>query len=426
MFFPEKRLFFQERSSLFDFAFDANEQSRLFYSRRIGLQDGRAVRIYGGARLVGRIGDWDLGFLDMQTGPLGAIPSANFGVLRVRRRIFNAYSTIGAIVTSKIGADGSYNEAYGLDLTVRPFGDDFIYAKWAQTFKNGARNDPLSLDPSRIFVSWQRLVTKGLGYAFTYSRAGADYDPEMGFEMRQNFSKYLVYLTYGWMPGERSAFFNHYASVCAYAFRRNVDGSMESAFVFPAWNVFMKSGLWFYAGPTASYENVTEAFSLAEGVTVPRGVYRFLGLSGVLQLPPGRPFGAKIETEAGRFYDGRRISLSVAPSWHVSAGLELGGFLQVNRVDFPSRGRRFDGQVASLRLLSMLDTKFSASAFIQFNSAAHGVMSNFRLRYNPREGVDLYLVYNEGLNTDREREIPELPRSGGRTVMLKCAYTFNI
>ncbi|GAH52410.1 unnamed protein product, partial [marine sediment metagenome] len=49
-----------------------------------------------------------------------------------------------------------------------------------------------------------------------------------------------------------------------------------------------------------------------------------------------------------------------------------------------------------------------------------------RYRYNPREGNDFYIVYDEGLNTDREREIPVLPRASNRTIMLKYSYTFNI
>jgi hypothetical protein len=43
-------------------------RSRLFYSRRIGIdEDDNPVRILGGARVVGRIGSWDIGALDMQT-----------------------------------------------------------------------------------------------------------------------------------------------------------------------------------------------------------------------------------------------------------------------------------------------------------------------------------------------------------------------
>lgn len=65
LFFPEKRTFFQERSSVF--AFDFEPGSSLFYSRRIGLNKGAQVPIYGGVRITGMIGKWDLGLLDMQT-----------------------------------------------------------------------------------------------------------------------------------------------------------------------------------------------------------------------------------------------------------------------------------------------------------------------------------------------------------------------
>ena len=71
LYFPEKRMFFLERASIFDFPLGGN--SNLFYSRRIGLSDDdepEQVRIYGGARITGRIKKWNVGFLDMQTAPL--------------------------------------------------------------------------------------------------------------------------------------------------------------------------------------------------------------------------------------------------------------------------------------------------------------------------------------------------------------------
>ena len=42
-----------------------------------------------------------------------------------------------------------------------------------------------------------------------------------------------------------------------------------------------------------------------------------------------------------------------------------------------------------------------------------------------REGNDLYLVYDEGFNTDRFREVPYRPYSNNRTLLLKYSYTFN-
>lgn len=54
------------------------------------------------------------------------------------------------------------------------------------------------------------------------------------------------------------------------------------------------------------------------------------------------------------------------------------------------------------------------------------VVANVRFRLNPREGNDLYIVYDEGLHTDIHRLTPGLPHSVGRTVLLKYTYTFRL
>jgi hypothetical protein len=76
-------------------------------------------------------------------------------------------------------------------------------------------------------------------------------------------------------------------------------------------------------------------------------------------------------------------------------------------------------------MLAMLSVKYSLTALIQYNSAADKAIANIRFRYNPHEGNDLYLVYDEGINTDRDNADPLLPWSDSRTVMLKYSYTFN-
>jgi hypothetical protein len=51
--------------------------------------------------------------------------------------------------------------------------------------------------------------------------------------------------------------------------------------------------------------------------------------------------------------------------------------------------------------------------------------ANFRLRYNWKDGNDLYLVYNETLNKDG-KENPEIPFSDYRAFMVKYIYTFHL
>jgi len=425
LFFPEKRLFFQERSSNFDFNFETSEPNRLFYSRRIGIHEGKLVRIYGGARLVGRVGPWDLGFLSMQTAQTEDLPSENFGVFRIRRQVFNPYSYIGVISTTRIGMDGAYNIAYGLDGIIRVFGDDYLTFKWAQTFETGQENNPLSLDPARIRFNWLRRTIKGFGYGFSYSRAGAAYNPGLGFEMRENYSRLATGLFYGWIPGEKSPLFSHQVSLSSHLFLRNADGEIESASIWTGWQFRTKSG---WEGEISSrffYENVSETFSLADDAEVPEGRYSYYGLNCELSTTSGKPIYTQAILDVGSFYDGWRTSLGLTPRWNVFSDLEMSGTYQFNRVTFPDRDQRFTAHIARLRALYMLSTELSFTAFIQYNSAIDAVIANIRLRYNPREGIDLYLVYNEGFNTNRYRQDPTLPFTSNRTVMLKYTYTFS-
>jgi hypothetical protein len=51
---------------------------------------------------------------------------------------------------------------------------------------------------------------------------------------------------------------------------------------------------------------------------------------------------------------------------------------------------------------------------------------NFRFRYNPSEGADLFLVLNESLNSDRYSLTPRPPLSQTRTILVKYARTFTL
>ncbi len=423
LFFPEKRLFFQERASVFDFRMGSTDS--LFYSRRIGLNDGRAVPIYGGGRLVGRIGSWDVGILDMQTAPSEDLPSENFGVLRLRRRVFNANSYLGGMLTSRLGSDGSSNVAYGLDGIIRLRGEDYLTFDWAQTFKDGAANRPLSFDPTRLGLMYERRTQKGFAFRAGALREGRDFDPGMGFVLRPNISRLSGALLYGWFPGAGSALYSHGLSLEGAAVWENDRALWESVEIGPSWRFATKSGWGGTFGPMAYFEDVPEAFELSNAAEIPAGRYAFAGLKGIFQSPQGRLLSGMLTVEAGSFYDGWRASVGIMPLCNLVSDLEVGGLLQYNRVSFPGRGQSFLAPVGQLRVLATMSTAVSILGLVQYNGDDDSVTANLRFRYNPREGTDIYLVYNEGLNTDRLARVPVPPVSAGRALLLKLNYTFD-
>ncbi|MEX0945670.1 MAG: DUF5916 domain-containing protein [Balneolaceae bacterium] len=425
LFFPEKRKFFQERASLFNVSFGG--PNRLFYSRRIGITNGEEVRLLGGARLVGRIGGWDLGFINMQTARRGTdIPSENFGVLRLRRRVFNSYSYIGTMVTSRIGEDGSYNYALGGDGIIRLFENNYLTANIARTFENGEEDGITFLDATRIHLGWETRDIDGFGYNFSFSRSGSDYNPELGFEVRENYTRFGNSISYGWFTSsENSPFINHQVLLNGSIFLSNIDGTTESADFGPRWNAFWKSGGQINAGPSLFYENLTESFELFKDVVIPPGSYQFYGFEGIYSTAEASLFTLRTNLEAGQFFDGYRFSNSYNITWSVTPKFKIDPFYELNRVVFPKRDDAFTAHVGRLRLRYYFNNELSISTFVQYSNASESLISNFRLRYNPKEGNDLYIVYNEGMNTDRYSYTPVRPLSATRTILVKYTYTFH-
>ncbi len=423
LFFPEKRLFFLERPGIFDFSFGGYDQ--LFYSRRIGLYEEQKVRIYGGARLVGRVGGWDVGFLDMQTAPVEDLSTENFGVFRLRRRVFNPFSYLGGMVTSRLGKDGAYNVAYGFDGTFRLKGEHYLLFNWAQTFTDGLSNRLAKLESARFRIGWERRTIEGLGFRLSYSRAGEDYDPGMGFQMREDFTEFGHRVLYGWLPGEKSFLQSHNVFLSGFLVLRNVDNTLESAEFGPGWEFSTKSGIYGNVAFLGYRESLREPFELSDDIEIPVGEYSFYGVRGMLMTPQGRTLSSTFMLDAGSFYDGKRVTASAMPIWAISRDLMFSGLYQFNRVTFPTRDETWTAHILRARILATLSLKLSVSTFVQYNSADDTVVANLRVRFNPREGNDLYIVFNEDFNTDRRKEIPFLPPYGSRALMVKYSYTFN-
>jgi len=429
LYFPEKRTFFQERSSIFNYAFEG--RNNLFYSRKVGLYKGEQVPIIGGVRLTGMAGKWDLGFLDMQTlafnsadTSIESLPYENFGILRIRRQVINDNSYLGGIITSKLGMDGSYNTAYGIDGIFRIMKNDYLNIKLSQVIKDGGANNLASLDPSRIYVDWKRFSMKGLGYNFTYSRSGKDFDPGIGFQQRKDYSYYSGSVQYGWLPGISSPLISTQLEINEEIYVNNPSGTIESGTTGLQQNFNFKSGFNGMVGIEHSYENVDREFSLSRDVSVIAGEYRFTQAVAHLHSSASRRFLMNVDAYAGGYYDGNLLRIGLEPEWNIGSSVQLGFAYEYNRAVFSDRDKDFTGNIARLKSLVMFSTKFSLSAFIQYNSVENGVSSNIRLRYNPKEGNDLYIVINEGRNTYRDIENPRLPVFNSRSVLLKYTYTF--
>ena len=425
LFFDEKRPFFQERAGIFSFETGA-DRGTLFYSRRIGLADGEPLRLLGGARLVGRIGGWDLGLIEMQTGDREGLASENFGVLRLRRRVLNTNSFVGGMVTSRMGG-GLHNVTYGLDGQLRVAGDEYVTLKWLQTFQGGdARRDaaPTGVDAGRVVVDWTRRRLAGFSYQHALVWSGAGYDPSVGFESRTDFTRGQSDWNYQWFSGETTAFRKVWLGLQSGVWVRNADRRVDSEQVKPFLTLETNPGASLTLSASHTYEDVPEAFELSEDADIPAGSYRATEGAVEFRAPRGWMIRPNVTATAGQFFDGSRTGLKTDLNWAVNQHLELVSGWEWNRIRFDERGQAFDAHLVRLQARGALDVHFSIDAFAQYNSLTDVVSTNARLRYNFREGQDLWFVWNEGLNLRRDvLGVPRLTFSEARTLTMKYTHT---
>lgn len=423
LFFPEKRQFFLERASIFDFR--TGGQSRLFFSRRIGLTAaGDPVPIYGGVRLVGRMESWDVGLLDMQTQSLDSLPSENFGALRMRKRVFNQNSYIGGLFTSRLDTEGHANLAYGIDGVVQVSGDDYLTLQWAQSFDNDKSDGHTDgFKSGRLAVELNKRRRQGFGYTVGTILSGPDYNPGIGFVDRNDFKFGSAAFSNTWLR-PTGPFIWHKAEIAGNTYLDNSDGAVLSSEVGGSWT-FSARGL-DSGGLTLkkAYERLKEDFALAGDAVIPVGSYDFWRLSGNYTMSVDKKVRTGLAAETGTFYDGWLHTLTLTPSWYLSRYIQFDLEYAYNYGTFKDRGQELNFHLARLRVGTALNREISTNALIQYNGAGDLFSMNVRFRWNFREGQDLWIVYNSGLNTRRFDSTPVLPAVEARAFLLKYTHTF--
>lgn len=431
VFFPERRLFFQEQAGLFEFNLGGSAQ--LFYSRRIGINDGQLSPILGGVRITGKLHPTlDLGVLNMQTARSTLddgqkVASENFSILRLRQRVFNPRSFIGTMFTSRISADRQ-NFAVGTDGLINIKGDQYLFFGLANTFgQTQNQSTQLRLDASRAFASWELRRTDRWFYNLKYSYSGQNFQPEAGFVDRSNVHNIQTALRYGRFAKERKGVFQYqsYTALLSDIYFNARTGRLESLELGSGWRGNTFKGLRWFAHLAINNEYLVDSLDLGNGLVFQPGDYHFPSLWTSFTPPNFKDLFMSISLSGGRFYYGNRVSVGFSPTWNLGKHLALEAKYNLDYLHFPKRKDTRYIHLALLRVNYALDLHFSASFNLQYNSNVKQFLTNARLRYNFSDGHDLYLVYNENLWTELETESLTRPRSDGQTFLLKYSITLK-
>ena len=431
LFFPEKREFFLEGQGIFDFGggtspspsafFFSGERFGgtvpvLFFSRRIGLDEGRTVPIRAGGRLTGKIGRYSIGLLNVQTGEepvAGAVPT-NFSIGRVKLDLLRR-SSIGGLFTSRSastnGNGGNY--VYGVDGVFSFYDNLNINTYLAKTETPELRGDDLSYQAQLDYNGdrWGVMIDR--------LAVGANFNPEVGFVRRDDFRR--TFASFRFSPRPRSM-----AAVRKFSWEGSLDyttdgtGLLETRLQQGLFGIEFENGDRFFAGVTDNYELLKEPFEVARGIEIPVGGYSFLNTRVVYSLGQQRVMSGGFTVERGEFFGGDKTSVGYFRGRiGLSPQLALEPSLSFNWVNLPEGN--FTAELVSTRTIYTITPRMFVSALLQFNSGSDSLGTNIRLRWEYQPGSELFVVYTD----ERDTLTPRFPTLENRAFVIKITRLFR-
>ncbi len=398
LFFPEKRDFFLENAGIFDFG--RSHWNQLFFSRRIGLTDeGEPLPIDYGAKMTGKAGRFDLGFLQVQTRERGlngvtSVPRQQFTVGRMKAGILKR-SYVGAMfVNRQGGVANAYNRGAGFDTTLNLTDHFQLIGILMGTATPGLRSDTHS---ARMQAQYEddRWTFNGV-----IEDIGRNFNPELGFVERTGDRQYYGVAAYKPRP-RFLPFVRQMQFETTYEYHENRLGRLSTRQAELNWRTDFKNS----AGLEVRTEDYTDAlpapFEIRPGIVIPLRSYHFLRPSIEYSSDMSKRFVWQVQQGWGDFYSGRRYESAAAFRIRPNEHFMLEVTDSFNRVLLPQGD--FSTNLAGGRMNLNLSRKLLTSTFVQINNAARLSSVNFRLRYIFRPYSDFFAIYTQTTGRGLER-----------------------
>jgi hypothetical protein len=430
LFFEEKRDFFLEGSSFFDFGREPGEAVVPFFSRRIGLDEfGTPQRIDVGAKLTGQAGPFDVGVLQVRTGEEAGVAGEDFSVMRVRRRVFRQ-SYIGGLYTRR---SARVPEAASAAAARHTVGADFELQ--TSTFRGNQNlelsglylwtSNPLETGDSSGWAVRLNYPNDPVSARISFRELEDNYDPAVGFVERRGYRRANPAIEWNPRPA------NH-PWIRSFQFGANIDLQNDTSnrpltrqWNITAFDVNLHSGDSLRVEVTPTYERLEEDFEISEGVVLPAGErYRFTRYQVSFFSADQRMITIQPEIQFGDFFSGRGTEYILEVGLRPRRGVRLEVEAEHAVVDLA------EGHFTTEVYRASADTQFSPwislSNNLQYDTESRLLGWQMRFRWIRRPGNDIHFVY-----THNWREFDTSDFAGRRFATLdnraamKAVYTLR-
>jgi hypothetical protein len=407
LFYPEKREFFLEGAGIFNFGY--RDESKLFFSRRIGLDAaGQEVPLLGGAKLAGKAGRYEIGAITTRTKAHDSLSGAAQTVVRGRRQI-SARSSIGAMITDVRGPGMASNQVVGLDADMILFKYLTLNSFWARSSGVGS---PSARTATNLYAHWDTDV---FGLQYIFHDFGRDFEPALGFFPRVNIRRQSPGTRVAWRPARGPV--RRYLIRTIWDWFHDQDGVQRTRHHLLHGSVTMENGDEIFVQAEHFTESPENSFVLGRDTRIPVGVYRYHRGTARYTMSPGRRYGAAVSYSWGGFYGGTREELDLRVTAKATDHFAILPTYVRNRVELPFGS--FTSNLAGLRVNYNASNRLITHAFLQYNDVIQRLTLNTRLDFIYRPNSHIYLVFNEGRDTSEEA--PGLPVRD-RSVIVKIAH----
>jgi hypothetical protein len=391
LFFPEKREFFLENQGMFGFGGQAGNAAGdtpvMFYSRRIGFDQGLAVPIEAGGRVTGRSGRYTMGLLNITSNDdrLTGVGRTNFSVARFRRDILRR-SSIGVIATNRSQVvGGPDNQAYGADGTFAFFNNLTFNTYWARTRTEGKLTEDTS------YRGHMDYAGDRYGVELEHLAVGDNFLPEIGFVRRDNIRKSLA--RFRLSPRPKSGRVRRYNWHSSGMYIENWAGRVDTRRFDSEMAFEFQNSDAFYVGGQSTYEFLPRPLPIV-GLIVPSGGYDYASGWVGMNFGRQRKTSGTVFLEMGTLYGGRRTAVNVNQGrFSPTPQLAIEPTYQGNWLDLPVG--KSTTHLAGTRVTYTMKPTMFTSALVQYNTGTRSVSANVRLRWEYRPGSELFIVYNE-------------------------------
>jgi len=298
LYFPEKREFFLDGADIFNFGSvsrrrgggggGSSDNINLFYSRRIGILEGHQQPIVGGMKLLGKVGSFQIGFLNMQTEDFNAIEEdedtgedinvsyrgANYSVFRLKKDIFRR-SSIGVMILNKHHSNSQYyNRSGGIDA-IFPLTDRFtISGNIAAT--TDLISKTIGIDDRNMAGTIELDYNSDLWeFKVSHVNIQENFNAELGFIRRTNIRKTSAEVEYAPRP-INSSIIRQYHYQLQYEYLTNQQNRLLENGIRADLRIDFQNSSRLGIGFSQGSEFIDELWEVRENLFIPVGVYRGL------------------------------------------------------------------------------------------------------------------------------------------------------